>query len=75
MFIGLSRWLWGRAVPSVPPRFPLAVYILNMLFAMALSVAAGIWEPTLVALVGVLAGAALAVRGLHAVRVPAPRTA
>jgi putative membrane protein len=75
VFMGLSRWLWGKTVPSVPPRFAVAVYVLNMLFAMTLSVAAGIWEPSLVALVGALAGAALALRGLPALRVPAPRTA
>ena len=30
LFMGLSRWLWGATVPTVPPRFPLAVYALNM---------------------------------------------
>jgi uncharacterized membrane protein len=75
VFMGLSRWLWGRGMPSVEWRFPLVVYILNMLFAMVLSAAAGIWEPTVVAVVGALAGAALALRGLPAARVPAPRTA
>jgi putative membrane protein len=64
VFMGLSRWLWGPAVPTVPARFPIVVYSLNMVFAMVLSGAGGVWPPIAVALVCGLGGAALAVRGL-----------
>jgi putative membrane protein len=75
LFMGTSRWLWGRTVPHVPWRYPLAIYVLNMLFAMVLSAAAGIWEPVLIATVGALAGAALALRYLPLMRQPRPRMA
>ena len=60
LFMGLSRWLWGSRLPPVPVGFSLAVYALNMLFAMVLSGAAGVWAPVGLALALGLAGAALA---------------
>lgn len=68
LFMGLSRWLWGGDVPVSTWRFPLAVYTLNMLFAMVLSAAGGIWAPIGLALFFGLAGATLAAR-----RLPTPR--
>ena len=73
LFMGLSRWLWGAAVPPVAPRFPLAVYALNMVFAMVLSAAGGVWPPIGLALACGLGGAALAMRGLPTGRVGAAR--
>jgi len=66
-FMRLSRWLWGNPPAAVPPRFPLAVYLLNMLFAMVLSGSAGVWAPIGVALAFGLLGVAVA-RGLSARR-------
>ena len=75
VFMGLSRWLWGRDVPAVAPGFPLAVYVLNMLFAMVLSGAGGVWAPVGLALVCAIGGAAAALRGLPAARLtPRPAT-
>jgi uncharacterized membrane protein len=59
LFMGLSRWLWGAPVAAVPARFPLAVYALNMVFAMVLSAAGGVWPPIGLALACGLGGAAI----------------
>jgi putative membrane protein len=75
LFMGLSHWAWRRAVPVVTWRYPLAVYALNMVFAIVLSAAAGIWEPAVVAVIGALAGAAIALRRMPALRLPTPRPA
>jgi putative membrane protein len=56
LFMGLSRWAWGRRVPPVSPSFPLAVYGLNVAFAIVLSAAGGVWLP-----IGLSLAAALAV--------------
>jgi hypothetical protein len=50
------------------------VYALNMVFAMVLSAAGGVWPPIGLALACGLGGAALAVRGLPTGRL-APRAA
>lgn len=74
LFIGLSRWLWGRlpaaglAERDWPVSFPLAVYALNMLFAMLLSASGGVWPPIGLALVLGLGGAMLAVRSAPTTR-------
>ena len=75
LFMGLSRWLWGAAVPTISSRFPIVVYGLNMAFAIVLSGAGGVWLPIGVALVFCLGGAALAVRGFPTRRFVASRAA
>ena len=64
LFMGVSRWLWRRqhVVPSVPLGFPLVVYVLNTVFALILSAAAGLWLPVALAVVLGLAPALLAWR-------------
>lgn len=49
LFMGASRWLWGGDPPRVAPTFPLAVYVLNMLFAVALDASVGLWGPIVLA--------------------------
>jgi putative membrane protein len=62
LFMGLSRWLWGAQVPPVSPRYPLAVYGLNLAFAMVLSAAGGVWLPIGLALAAALGAAAVVAR-------------
>jgi putative membrane protein len=52
VFMSLARWLWGSDVDArrVPIAFPLAVYVLNMLFAIVLTASIGLWGPALLAL-------------------------
>jgi putative membrane protein len=57
LFMAISRALWRRDVEptALPMRFPLAIYVANMLFAIVLSVVVGLWLPILLAAVlGVL---------------------
>jgi putative membrane protein len=57
LFMAVSRALWGSEpeVRRIPAWFPLAVYCVNMVFAVALSISVGLWLPVLLALVlGVL---------------------
>ncbi len=64
LFMGFSRWRWGETPENVSlPVFPLAIYGLNMAFAMLLSAAGGEWVPVGLALVLGVGGAAAAVRG------------
>lgn len=53
LFMGISRALWRRDISSrdVPATLPFAMYVVNMLFAMALSLGVGLWEPVLIAIV------------------------
>ncbi len=74
LFMGLSRWLWGDQLPGVTPRLPLAVYVLNMVFAMVLSAAGGVSASIAVALAFGVVGGVLAQRGF-AVRRLVPRAA
>jgi putative membrane protein len=62
LFMGLSRWWWGARVPPVSPRYPLAVYALNLAFASVLSAAGGVWLPIGLALAAALGAAAAAAR-------------
>lgn len=63
LFIALGRALWRESVPpSAPVRLPFAVYALNVLWSMVLSVSAGMWPTALAAIVLALAPAALALR-------------
>ena len=62
LFMGLSRWLWGAPVPSVSPGYPLAVYGLNLVFALVLSAAGGEWLPMGVALAAALGAAVVSAR-------------
>jgi putative membrane protein len=66
LYMGLSRILWGGNVDvrrmAGTAWFPFTVYVANVIFAMALSLGAGLWPPVLLAgLVGLLP-AALALR-------------
>jgi putative membrane protein len=64
VFMGLSRLLWG-ADPDparIPAWFPLAIYAINLAFAIALSASVGLWPPILLALVLGLLPATLAWR-------------
>lgn len=56
VFMSLARWLWGSDVDAshVPAAFPLAVYALNMLFAIVLTASVGLWGPAVLALAAVL---------------------
>jgi putative membrane protein len=62
LFMGVSRWLWGARMPPVSPRYPLAVYALNVAFAIVLSAAGGVWLPIGLALAAALGAAAVAAR-------------
>jgi putative membrane protein len=64
-FMTVSRLLWGRDVPADRLRvgFPLAVYALNMGFAIALAASVGLWAPVLLAVTLGLVPALAASRG------------
>jgi len=49
-FMGISRRLWGTQVPTISAQIPLAVYALNVAFAMVLSAAGGVWPPIAIVL-------------------------
>ena len=67
LYMGISRLLWGsdidpaEVLPTI--RFPFVVYGANLVFAMALSLSAGLWPPVILAIVAGLIPAALALRG------------
>jgi putative membrane protein len=52
-FMTLSRWLWRAEldVRRVPAAFPIAMYAVNLGFAMALDASVGLWLPIAMALV------------------------
>jgi carotene biosynthesis associated membrane protein len=64
LFMGVSRALWRSDVN--PRRYsahlPFAIYVVNMFFAMALSLSVGLWGPVVIAIVMGLIPAALAWR-------------
>ena len=66
LYMGLSRLLWGSGIdpaevlPTV--RFPFVVYAANLVFAMALSLSAGLWPPVILAIVAGVVPAILALR-------------
>jgi putative membrane protein len=63
LFMGLSRVVWRTGPPShTPVQFPLAVYGINMVFAIALSANVGLWLPIVMALALGVAPALLAWR-------------
>jgi putative membrane protein len=76
LYMGISRLLWREEISpaSLTGRawFPYAVYVANMVFAMALSLSAGLWPPVILAIVAGVIPAALALlpRGQSAVPVP-----
>lgn len=52
IYMAVARWLWRRE-PEIAPSatlLPLAVYVVNMVFAMVLSLSVGLWIPVLLAL-------------------------
>lgn len=61
-FIALARFLWRGDVSArrVPLALPYAVYVANIVWAMALSASAGLWASALLALVFTLVPATLA---------------
>ncbi|MGI9254605.1 MAG: carotenoid biosynthesis protein [Thermomicrobiales bacterium] len=64
LYMGISRLIWREEVDPVPLArhawFPYAVYVANMVFAMALSLSAGLWPPVVLAIVAGVIPAALA---------------
>lgn len=62
LFIAVGRLLWPRRTPvAVPAALPFAVYTINIVWSMILSVSAGMWPTALAAVAFSLAPAALAV--------------
>lgn len=66
VFMGLSRLLW-RGDPDIARTapvawFPFVVYLANMVFAMALSLSAGLWIPVVLAIVVGILPALLALK-------------
>ncbi len=69
LFMGVSRFLWRENAPaSLPAWLPLGMYLANMVFAMALSLSAGLWLPLVVALTLGILPASLALRGARGMR-------
>ena len=63
LFITAGRLLWNeREAPRVPVAVPYAVYAINIVWSMILSVAAGMWPTALAAIVVSLIPAAFAFR-------------
>ncbi|HEX8998080.1 MAG TPA: carotenoid biosynthesis protein [Ktedonobacterales bacterium] len=75
LFMGVSRFFWRENAPADLPAWPpLALYLANMAFAMALSLSAGLWTPLMVALVLGILPATLALWSASSPRPPvAPR--
>ena len=62
-FIAAGRLLWNeRVVPAVPVTLPFAIYAINVVWSMVLSLAAGMWPTALIAIGLALLPAALALR-------------
>jgi carotene biosynthesis associated membrane protein len=62
-FIAAGRLLWNeRAAPLASPALPFAVYAVNVVWSMVLSVSAGMWPTALAAIALALIPAALALR-------------
>jgi putative membrane protein len=61
LFVTAGRLLWNeRVAPTAPPALPFAVYSINVVWSMVLSVAAGMWPTALVAIALALLPAAFA---------------
>ena len=62
IFMGISRFFWRSNVRpgSIPAWLPFGMYAANMVFAMLLSLSAGLWEPLIFAVLLGLAPASLA---------------
>lgn len=71
-FMALSRLLWRRdPLPEqLPAWLPFGVYAANMVFAVALSLSVGLWQPVLIAVLLGLAPAALVWRTPRRVAAP-----
>jgi putative membrane protein len=67
VYMGISRLIWGsdidpaEVMPTI--RFPFVVYVANLVFAMALSLSAGLWPPVILAIAAGVVPAVLALRG------------
>jgi putative membrane protein len=79
LYMGLSRLLWRQnLVPAaLAPTswFPFAVYAANLIFAMILSLGAGLWPPVVLALIAGMVPAWLAMRSPDSRAEGAPRPA
>ena len=79
LYMGLSRLLWRQdmSLAELGPTswFPFAVYAANLIFAMVLSLGAGLWPPVALALVAGMLPAWLAMRTFGQPRKPAPEVA
>jgi putative membrane protein len=64
-FIAAGRALWGRGYDAEPVQawLPFALYSVNVVWAMALALSAGLWPTALAAILFGLGPAALALRG------------
>jgi uncharacterized membrane protein len=62
--MAVSRWLWREDVTEreYPGWLPFTVYLANVVFAIALSLSVGLWEPALLAVVFGVGPAAYALR-------------
>jgi uncharacterized membrane protein len=63
LFMALSRLLWRAdvVIPAAAARLPFVIYLANTLFAAAISLNVGLWQPVVAAVLGGLLPAALAV--------------
>jgi len=72
LYMGISRLLWRSDLDPVQAArtawFPFTVYAANLIFAMALSLGAGLWPPVLLAILAGMLPASLALRD----RLPRP---
>lgn len=79
LYMGISRMIWRQnmnAVDLAPTAwFPFAVYAANLIFAMFLSLGAGLWPPVVLALVAGMLPAWLAMRSPRLGAAPAPDSA
>lgn len=61
VFIAAGRWFWGEAQPPrVSPAIPFAIYAINVVWSMILSVSAGMWPTAVAAVIFSLIPASLA---------------
>lgn len=79
LYMGISRLLWreNMSPAELAPTswFPFAVYAANLIFAMFLSLGAGLWPPVVLALVAGMLPAWLAIRKLLQRKTATPDTA
>ncbi|MDB5073327.1 MAG: hypothetical protein JWM87_4438 [Candidatus Eremiobacteraeota bacterium] len=67
LFIAVGRLLWNERVPRTAPpvALPFAIYAVNVVWSMVLSVSAGMWPTALAAIALALLPAAFALRRTH----------